>query len=180
MSTFETITAATALVAVVISLVALGRTRQATVDQANLQREQAELQRAHLELQREQAELASKLTQLQLEEAEQVRSSRARPEIRVALQHRLRGGEEIVISNVGGAAARNVRLEIFEEPNKSSPLVEGDVDDKLPIELLEPGESCPLMAALDMGSYPPYKGVVRWSDPSGAEQEQRFTLHDVV
>jgi hypothetical protein len=83
-------------------------------------------------------------------------------------------GERIYIDNLGGSTARDVQLEIdLGESQDRSPLVRGDVDRKLPIPELRPGDTCPLIAALSSGCYPPFNATLSWVDDSCAAGERR-------
>jgi len=65
------------------------------------------------------------------------------------------------IWNKGNAAARNVRIEL---PEGSDVLIQSDIDEKFPLELLEKYQSVELIAAVSMGTKS--KQVIRlvWED----------------
>lgn len=79
-------------------------------------------------------------------------------------------GDRVYLDNVGPAAARDVQLEFH---NQQSPLVQGDVDRKLPIPELAAGESCPLIVAISHDCYPPFDVTVSWTDDSCAPGQRR-------
>ena len=90
-------------------------------------------------------------------------------------------GDRIYIDNVGDVPVYNVQLEFhLRERQKRSPLVQGDVDEKLPVRELGPHDRCPLVAALSSDCAPPFDVTVSWSrDPetSAERTEKNKTLY---
>jgi hypothetical protein len=168
MSTFELLSLLIALLAAIISTIALIRTR-------TMAQQQLELQRSQLDLQREHGEVTKQLAQLHLEAAKLESAQRSVADLRVSLE-RGYNRDDIVIENVGGAAARDVLIEFLPKAGTESPLIPDDVAEKLPATL-RPGDRCPLLAALAMGCLPPFDFIVRWRDPSGDAREEQVTVY---
>ena len=143
------------IVAVVISAVALVRSRKIAEKQLELEQHQADLARKQLEQiaqQERQAELA-------------------------AVDVQLEGygtSYELIIQNLGQAEARNVDLEWTSEPPR---FYDGDVDSKLPIRRLKPGSSLSMKIALHLGSPTYYEGKVSWCNADGSGETDEFALH---
>ena len=154
MTTYEIVSLIVSLVAVVIALVSLVRTRKVASQQ--------------IELERVTAELSAK--QLDILNAEEKSLSKA--QIDVELEG-FDSDYHFIITNVGGAEARNVTFKIEGEEN---PLIESEYQDKIPIPSLRPGKSIQLIAALDIGSSSKYNAVVSWQDPDGSAQHDEFFL----
>lgn len=179
MSYFETVYLLLVIIAVVISVVSLIRTRRVQGLQVELQKKQTELMEEQNKLKKDQAKMESILANHQIQDYEQARQAKSKADIDVALRPgRARGTYQIVLSNQGGAAAQNVNLAIRQAEGAGSPLVQGDYDKKLPIPRLDPGKECPLLAALSHQCYPPFNVRVSWDDPDGTPRTKDQIIYD--
>ena len=124
--------------------------------------------------------ISSRLQRAQLKEIEGARVLRKKADVRVSL---VPGGktERFAIENVGQGESHDVDLEVTPVDGKSSPLVEGDYDVKLPIPHLLPGSRVELIAALHMGSGVVFDTKLQWQDEDGSqrEREERVSLQSV-
>jgi hypothetical protein len=77
-----------------------------------------------------------------------------------------------VIVNAGEGTAHGVQFDIKPEDGQESPLVKGDYDQKLPIEILRPGDSVELLAGLTFGSGTVFGAKWRWRDEDGELRER--------
>lgn len=92
-----------------------------------------------------------------------------RSDVRVTLQ-RLGRNDLFIIQNLGPGIVYNVHFEINTQEGKNSPLVEGDYDEKLPIEILRPNAHVELLAALTFGSGATFRATWRWREEDGREE----------
>jgi len=90
-------------------------------------------------------------------------------------------GDRIHIDSIGDLPVRDINLEFqLRKGQTRSPLVQSDADEKLPIRVLEPGETCPLMAALSFSCHPPFDVSCSWTDdecPAGERREKSKVLY---
>jgi len=143
------------IVAVVISAVALVRSRKIAEKQLELEQHQADLARKQLEQiaqQERQAELAA--VDVQLEGYGTT--------------------YELIIQNLGQAEARNVDIQWTSEPPR---FYDGEVDSKLPIRRLKPGGNLSMRIALHLSSPRSYEGRITWSNADGSGAADEFALH---
>jgi hypothetical protein len=122
-----------------------------------------------------------RLTRLQVELAEyDLRERRATADLarRADLQLRLESGpDRFVLSNVGGAVARDVHLEVNRANGGPDP-IELARRRKLPLARLDPGEHCELGAAIYREyESAPFECVITWRDPDGSRQRAERTVH---
>jgi glycosyltransferase involved in cell wall biosynthesis len=73
------------------------------------------------------------------------------------------------IWNKGQAAARNVRIEF---PKGNEVVVQGDIDRKFPLELLDTFQSVELIASVHMGTKSKLPIRLIWDDDSGERNEK--------
>lgn len=164
----QVVTASTALLAIIVSVVSLRRTSRVQDQQLRLQKKQEELTDLQLEALRKQAQLASSNT-----------SSAApteRADVRVDLETTGRGQFKFFITNWGNVPACDVSFDLDLEPGKASPLVKGDYDEKLPIHELGPGNRVPLWAAITMGMGTSFPARWSWRNPDGTTETRRSLL----
>jgi len=154
MTTYEIITIFVSLVAVVLSIISLVRTRK-------VQKEQIELQKITAELSRK---------QIQIIEREQAEQNKAKISVELV---RFGNDYRFLISNVGYAKASNIHFDL-DQDCQDNPLVQGDYETKIPIPSLNPGSSIELLAAISMGSAGRYHVLVRWDNPDGTQEEDRI------
>lgn len=86
------------------------------------------------------------------------------------------GDRRFVIQNVGGAVARDIQLEVLPERGKNSPIISSEVDQKFPLEKLEPDEATSLAAIVTTGTGIRFLVTVSWQDDEGERQRQSFQL----
>jgi len=161
----QTITAAIAIVAAITSFVSLRRTSAVRRQQLRLQKKQEELTDLQLEALRKQAASASLTVAAPVEKAD----------VRVDLDKAGRD-YKFIITNWGRVPAREVTFDLDLEPGRSSPLVSGDYDVKIPIPELAPGARCPLWAALTFGSGTTFPARWSWRNPDGSVDTRRSLL----
>src|SRR5688572_7250200 len=132
------------LLAVVVSFVALVRTRRIDQEQQRLQRKQEQLMDLQIQLLKREAEQPTQ---------------QDTADVRVSLE---RSGRDyrFVVTNWGLAPARNVDFKLKEQAGRSSPLVKGDYDVKLPIRELLPGDRVTFFAALTFGTGTTFEAVL--------------------
>ena len=70
------------------------------------------------------------------------------------------------------AFLQTLLVEIDTPEGKNSPLVEGDYDEKLPIEILRPNAHVELLAALIFGSGTMFRANWRWREEDGREEKR--------
>lgn len=78
-------------------------------------------------------------------------------------KHRLK------IFNKGKVAAYSVAIEF---PDGNDVVPESEIDDKLPLEAMEPGQSVELIAAVHSGTKRKHALRLRWIDSDGEEKEK--------
>jgi len=164
----QLITASIALLAIVVSLESLRRTSRVQDQQLRLQKKQEELTDLQLEGLRKQAQLSASGT-----------SSVApteKADVRVDLETTGRSEFKFFITNWGNVPARNVKFDLDLEPGKPSPLVNGDYDEKIPIQELGPGNRVPLWAAITMGMGTSFPARWSWQNPDGETETRRSLL----
>ncbi len=164
----QIVTAAIALVAIIISVVSLRRTSKVQEQQLRLQRKQEELTDLQLESLRKQSEAAPPLaaapTQIQ-----------EKADVRIDLQ-RIGRDFKFIITNWGRVPARDVTFDLDLETGKNSPLVSGDYDLKIPIPELAPGNRIPLWAAITMGMGTTFPARWSWRNPDGSVETRKSLL----
>lgn len=164
MTVYEIISSLLAVVAVVISLVSLVRTRR--VAQA-----QVELQRKQVELQTEQAALAR--LQRGVLETELIKRNAA--DVRVYLASTTHG-HSFFVQNVGPVDARDVSVSIVSRMTGKSPIVGTEATSKLPIKRLMPDHKIGLIAGLSFDTGTDFDVTTTWKDPNGETKTSRFDV----
>ena len=145
------------VVAVVISLVALIRGRK------NSQK-LIELEEVHAQLSRK-----------QLEEYEKKEADSLKASLAVSLQTDGSSGK-FIIENMGPASAKKIYFSLNEEGDHN-PLISGDFNKKIPYPLLNPGETCHLMASFPLAVTQMIYGVdLRWHTEDGIQHKKTFTV----
>lgn len=161
----QVITAAIALLAIVISFVSLRRTTRVQEQQLRLQRKQEELTDLQLEALRRQAG-SDDFDQPPVVD---------RADVRIELES-LGRDHKFIITNWGTAPARHVTFELELEAGRRSPLVKSDYDQKLPILELSPGGRLPVWAAITMGMGTAFPAKWTWQNPDGSTETRRSLL----
>lgn len=143
-----TISILIALLAVVISLVSLRRTSNFNHTQIKLQEETARLSRLQRDI-------------LERQENEKTRSD-------VAGSLYIAGtGHRIGILNIGNVEVRNVNVRVIAPAGKSSPLIEREVVEKLPVKRMHPGDEISLIAALSYDTGTTFDLHIEWETSDG-------------
>lgn len=146
-----------------VSIVSLRRSRANTVQAIRLQEKQEEL-----------TDLQLKLHLDEIGKIEQSNESLAygRPaDIRVGLEGSAKSAR-FVIRNWGYSAATNINLEVTPLEGRSSPLVYGDANEKLPIPRLAPGSDRRLIAALSFDTGTTFDLSWTWTQEDGTQEQQ--------
>ena len=154
MSKYEILSILVSILAVVVALVSLARTRKLNEKQVELQKITAELSKKQLELIQE-SEIALSVAQVDVE---------------------LEGygsDYQFIISNVGGAEAKNVD---FVLNGDDSTLIKSEFKRKIPIHALRPGKSVELSASIFKGSPRSFNINVSWENPNGDIGNDKFLL----
>jgi hypothetical protein len=162
MSLAETLAILVALLGVVVSFVALVRTRRLDEQQKGLRKKQEELTDLQLQL-------------LRREVAEQTQHTTPSADVRVSLEGPA-GQARFVVTNWGYGPARNVDFKLRQREGRSSPLVHGDYEEKLPIPELLPGDRVTFIAALTFGSGTTFDAVLTWVDLDGSKQQREMRV----
>jgi hypothetical protein len=163
----QIITALIALLAIVVSFVSLHRTSKVQEQQLRLQKKQEELTDLQLEALRKQAQFGA---------SPPVSVAQEKADVRVDLEKVGRGEFKFFITNWGSAPAYNVTFDLELEAGKSSPLVKGDYDEKIPIQELGPGNRVPLWAAITMGMGTSFPARWSWRNPDGKTETRKSLL----
>ena len=158
----QIVTAAIAIVAIIISFVSLQRTGRVQRQQLRLQAKQEELTDLQLESLRKQAT------------APQV-PPQEKADVRIDLERQGKNFKFVIV-NWGRVPARNVTFELEAVQGRSSPLVRGDYDAKIPIPELAPGGRCPVIAALAFGTGTSFQGTWTWRNPDGSDERRSSVL----
>lgn len=115
--------------------------------------------------------LNEKIARLDLNDRMRERFEKNRPDIRATFETKYR----LVIGNYSHyGTALNVNIRFVD---KDDPIIESERKEKLPVEMLAAGESCPLVVALSMELYPPFKVVLSWEDANGRPETRDATLY---
>jgi hypothetical protein len=161
----QIITAAIALVAVVIALVSLTRSREVQRQQLRLHKKQEDLTDRQLEM-------------LQRQAMTEATASTEKADVRVDIQTTERGERfnrsttyRLVIVNWGHVPARNVTLEVT-----PSPLIQSEYEKLFPIKELAPGARVSLTAVMVLDAAISFDGRWSWTDPDGSESARSSLL----
>jgi len=161
---FELLSLLIAVIAAVISVVSLARTRQVA-------QRQIELQRANLELQKEQALLAK----FQRELLEREEQAKVRANVVVYAGESVTG-LRFFVRNTGPVPAHDVNVEVISRQTMESVLIKEDVKAKLPIKCLNPEIDIGLIPAITLQSGNSFEALVSWRDPDDSVQRMQFDL----
>lgn len=145
------------ILAVVVSVVALVRSRKTEQAQEQLHAITTELRKAQLAI------------------LDTARSESSRATISGHLLD-LGNANYFEFTNEGRAAAFNVTLDIQATGPGSNPVMLRDLRDKTPWPKLNPGQSFRIMSARSLGSSRQFKVVVGWTDSAGAVHEDLLFL----
>ena len=150
MSKYEIISSLISLLAIVVSFVALNRSKK-NHDQL------IEIEKIH-----------GKVSERELAEYEK----RDRDAQKAVLSVRLVSdgkGYRFIVTNQGEAEAKNIYFGL-EQDNEHNPLVQNDLDQKIPYKILGPGDSYSLQAYIPSGiSQSAYSVSLRWDNADGTQ-----------
>lgn len=145
------ISASISLLAVVVSVVALLRSRK---NHAQL----LELERVHAEL-----------SQRQIDEIEERKCEALKASL-VAHLEKADQGYKFVITNKGEATASNIYFAL-EQDNEHNPLIHGDFEQKIPFPALAPNEHYHLLAHIPLNIRQlTYEISLRWDNQDGTQK----------
>ncbi|MEZ8594043.1 hypothetical protein BCU22_010035 [Vibrio cyclitrophicus] len=153
MSQYEFLTLVTSLLAIVVSLISLVRTRKIAQEQLELERVTAEL------------------SKVQLRNLEEENKAKNLPKFNVTIQ-RLGKNSFFYITNTGQGTAYNLNLELVNCPE--NPLY--DIEHKLPHPEMKPNSRVKLNAAFHMQSPLKYEAKLTWEDAEGNSLSENFWL----
>lgn len=156
MTNYEPLTLLLSIIATVISLVSLVRTRRMQEEQLKLERITAELSQRQLD----------RMT-LEAEESKKA-------DVRVTLE-RNRNDFRFRIRNEGKAKAKDVWVTLDSE-GSDNPLVGSEYKNKIPIPFLSPDDEAFLIAAIHIGSSGKYTLSARWINEDGSQSRKEFFL----
>jgi hypothetical protein len=156
-STFETVSLLTSVLALVISAVSLFRTRKVAARQLALQEVQTKL-----------AALEHKILVRDVQD-------RAKADIRVALG-RSGNGYKLEVRNVGLASARNLRLRGLNDGDLAQALAGWNADEVFPVPELRPDEVVHVRAMIHLGTKFPIPIVLTWDDESGSDLQREVQI----
>lgn len=146
MSKYETLSILVSILAVVVSLVSLTRTRK-------IAKEQLELEK-----------VTAKLSRLQIESLNEEKSNKEKPSFNVSLT-KLGKTDYCYVSNTGQGSAYNVNFELID--CEDSPLC--DLEDKFPHPEMKPKSRVKLIAAMHMNSPLKYQVKLSWQNKEGED-----------
>ena len=155
MTNYEILTLVVSLVAVVIALTSLVRTRK--------------LSERYLELQEKTAQLAER----QLRELEQAEREKALPRLRVELG-KLGKSYCFLIINRGSGSAFDLTFELVDCADP--PVSRGEIEEKFPYPELKPESRVKLLAAIHMGSPRVFQVRLEWKDYEDQGYTEDFTV----
>jgi len=147
----------------IVSIVSLRRSSANEARSRRLQEKQEELTELQLKLHRDEVE--------KIEKSDIASASDRQADIRVNLEGSAKNAR-FVIRNWGYSAAKDIDLEVTSIEGKSSPLVTGDADVKLPIPRLAPGGDCSLIAALSFDTGVAFDVSWTWAEEDGSKRQQ--------
>lgn len=137
-----------ALLAIVISFVSLNRTRKFSERQIALQEETA------------------RLSALQRRILEREEEDRNKSDVDAYI-YKAERGYRIGIRNTGNVEIRNVRIFVNATEGRTSPLVQSEVSEKLPVDKMRPGDEINLIAALTLETGTTFEAHIKWDTVEG-------------
>jgi len=157
MSAYEIIIALISLLAVIVSFVALYRSRQT-------QKKLVEFEKIHV-----------RLSELQIEEHHTKAKQAELADLKVVLT-RNREGYRFVVSNQGLAVANNIFFQIDGDISYN-PIVQGQLDQKIPFPSLLPEDSFFLLASVPINIKQDFFPIlVTWNNEDGSKGRKSFSV----
>ena len=148
MSEYETLSVILSSLAALISLIVWNGQRK-------LQRESLDMQKATADLAKKQLEIL-------------VREDKEKSTARLKLDLVKSGnGYKFIISNISSVDAKDISFDLLVDNPRHNPLVDSDVNSKLPAPKLSPGSELSLLAAIHLGSPTAYNALLTWTNPNG-------------
>lgn len=117
-------------------------------------------------------DLQAKVNALILEKEQREANQANRAELGAAFVSIGSKNHRLKIFNKGRAVAYNVAVEF---PNGNDIVLESELEEKFPMEAIEPGQSVELIAAIHFGTKAKHVVRLRWVDVDGKEQDK--TVH---
>lgn len=149
---------AISLLAVIISLAALVRARQADEAAKELQRKQ------------------EKLAEHEIERHERERAARMKAEIRFQVVNFGKGSRKLVLRNEGEASASNLVFSATPMDGRDSPFLADELRRRFPAPELSPGSECSLLMSLTMGCSAQLRAEWAWENADGTPERRTTTL----
>ncbi|MCH7826889.1 MAG: hypothetical protein IIC75_02770 [Bacteroidetes bacterium] len=75
----------------------------------------------------------------------------------------------LFICNDGSSTAHNINIEVIPEEGKTSPLILSDVESKLPLKRLDPGDSIKLYWSIDGSTGTEFNTICNWENEDGSK-----------
>lgn len=122
---------------------------------------------------RRQTRLQERLAEHELRTHQEALDHSQRADLQVRLE---RDPDRIVLMNCGGAAARDVHLDVKSANTAPNPIGPHDVR-RLPLARLGPDDECPFSAFVLWDYNPAFEIVIQWRDPDGTERRTERTLY---
>lgn len=157
LSFYEALSIFVALLAVIVAFVSLYRTYRVAARQLELQEAQAAF------------------TKFQHEVLEKEQAIKQRADIRISVVERERG-HRLVISNVGGAPARDIIFEVVLPDGTESFLIQSEMDDLLPITQLLPNQDVSMIVAPTVGSARNFLAKITWLNEKSEFERQNLEI----
>lgn len=126
---------------------------------------QRKLQHEANDMQRATSALAQK--QLEILEREGQKNTQAR--VKLDLIKEGKSSYKFYLTNISDQDARNVNFRLVLGNLSDDPIIKSEYKDKLPANVISPGSSLSLIAALHLGSPTAYNAIVSWVNPDGTE-----------
>ena len=143
------------LIALIVSVVTLIRSRSYNQQQLDLQRVVSNLAQKQLDL-------------LNAEESERTDVGHTNLHIEIVPHG---NAHKFVVSNIGEYAARDIEFELEPQGRGANPLIRRDYDEKFPIPILQPGNSVGVLAGFHMGSATAFMVKLKWKEENNEPWE---------
>jgi hypothetical protein len=153
MSNYELLSIVIACIAAFISLLTVRSNRK--------------LQQQSNDLQIAQAKLAEKQLEILLRED----TLKNNAKVKLELKKMGSTSYKFFVSNISDIPAKNVKFELIQNKEECSPLINSELEEKLPIPVLDSGNNISFIAALSSDTPFAYNAVVSWDNPDGEREE---------
>ena len=157
LSFYELLSLLVALLAVVVSFVSLHRSNKTSARQIELQ------------------EIQAGFTKFQHEVLAKEQAKKEKADIRITPAKEGRN-HRLVISNVGGAVARDIVFEAVFDDGEESFLIESEMESMLPIIHLLPNQEVSMLIAPHMGSARGCLAKIAWLNEEGKVERQNVQV----